>query len=132
MTPLQPRSSFISNNDQATYGIEAAVFLARCLPDLDTITLPPGLDRAKLVRALAVFVSDLDSVTSKSDPNYDVCTRGRLRISQTLDETLNGPPIPIMQTAPLDAWDAAGDCTWQQTSGMDWTALYGTDSWSYM
>lgn len=104
------------------------------------VKLPSDIDRARIIRLLSVFVSDLEGISGPGEPNYEVCERARAAISGALDELLSGPHLEShppatknVETALLDgqeqanptmgAWDWFGeDADW--TNMMDWTNMY--------
>lgn len=62
---------------------------ARNLAKNGAQSLPPELDRSKLIQTLSVFISQVESISGPGEPNYDIYVRACREISTTLDELLN-------------------------------------------
>lgn len=78
------------------YGLPCAVVLATASKKLSQPTglnyaLPDGITRSTLIRDLAVFVSQLDSMAASSESNAEACGQASRAISRTLDDLLNAP-----------------------------------------
>lgn len=126
-------------------GLSPAIALAQAAQTIArkgsaAVHLPPGLDRARLVRLLSVFVSELESITGPAEPNFEMCERARGAISRTLDELLNAPTTftdaaAVTLSTPMvlmpgfmtpdglhsDVWEGLDMSAW---AGMfDWTAM---------
>lgn len=77
-------------------GLSPAIVLSKKLLEIgrkgsDAVPLPLDMDRARIVRILSVFVSQLESVAAPGEPNYDICKQANMAISYALDALLKGP-----------------------------------------
>ena len=82
-----------------SHGLSPAIALVDAIQKLarhgpNSLTLPPGLTRASIIRTLSVFVAQLDTAFEPADTNYDICLQASKAISRTLDEALNAPALP--------------------------------------
>lgn len=90
------------------YGLPCAIVLATASKKLSqpaglNYTLPEGVTRSTIIRDLAVFVSQLDSMALSAESNAEACGQASRAISRTLDDLLN---VPLM-TAGLGSSTAA-------------------------
>lgn len=113
-------------------------------------SLPPELNRSRLIQTLSVFISQLESISGPGEPNYYICVQASKAISRTLDELLNPSPdhLALANTTPsapqfsdLDNMnlgivgaDPVSGHIWDEfdlpsfASNFDWTAIHG--EWS--
>ena len=123
-------------------GLSPAIVLARQLldmarngPDVAVASLPLDMDRARIVRILSVFVSQLESVAAPGEPNYDLCKQAGMAISYALDESLCGPQVQttsneasasvdVSDTDILDEFDLS-----EWTGMIDWAGGHGQEDW---
>ncbi|OAA73006.1 Zn(2)-C6 fungal-type DNA-binding domain protein [Akanthomyces lecanii RCEF 1005] len=123
-------------------GLSPAIVLARQLlnmarngPDVAAASLPPDMDRARIVRILSVFVSQLESVAAPGEPNYDLCKQAGMAISYALDESLRGPQAQTTSdkaSALVDVSDAdvLEEFDLSEWAGMiDWAGGHGQGDW---
>ncbi|CEJ93316.1 hypothetical protein VHEMI08910 [[Torrubiella] hemipterigena] len=132
-------------------GLSPAITLSKAVQKMareekEDVILPPDVDRARIIRLLSVFVSDLEGISEPGEPTYEVCERARASISGALDELLSGPQLEVhatiapkttapqnigaamlggpdrVNTATMDGWDWFGDADWANM--MDWTNMY--------
>ncbi|KAJ4156053.1 hypothetical protein LMH87_001267 [Akanthomyces muscarius] len=123
-------------------GLSPAIVLARQLldmarngPDVAVASSPPDMDRARIVRILSVFVSQLESVAAPGEPNYDLCKQAGMAISYALDESLRGPQarttsdeasasVNVSDADTLDEFDLS-----EWTGMIDWAGGHGQGDW---
>ncbi|TQV98509.1 fungal specific transcription factor [Cordyceps javanica] len=119
-------------------GLSPAIVLARQLLEMartgpDSVALPRDMDRARIVRILSVFVSQLESVAAPGEPNYDVCKQAGAAVSYALDESLRGPQTHSKgKKASADAihTDALEELDLSYWAGMiDWAGGHDQGDW---
>lgn len=120
-------------------GLSPAIVLAKTVLEMArkgvaSVPLPAEVDRARIVRLLSVFVSQLDSVAGPGEPNHEICKQASSAVSYALDELLKGPqahPGASLGTedgaAVLDEFDPG-----EWASLIDWAGGHHQSDWPFV
>lgn len=99
-----------------SYGCPCALVLIELLDKIargGTQSLPLGISKPFMIRRLAVFISQLETICGPTDINYKVCTQAASALSRKLDKILEEPahadgPSPSMQIPLGSSMNSAG------------------------